>query len=72
MKVSIKVDFDKEAAQSITDSDGFINRDVFIKFAKDTKLVDFGDKKEKDEIQTKEWTLARRNSKVAIIKGYRE
>ena len=65
-----KVDLDEEAAQSITDSTGFINREDFMKFAKDTKLVDFGDRKEKDESPTKEWTPARRSSKVAFMKGY--
>ena len=66
-----KVDLDEEAAQSITDSAGFINREDFMKFAKDTKLVDFGDRKEKDETPTKEWTPARRSSKVAFMKGCR-
>jgi hypothetical protein len=65
-----KVDLDEEAAQSITDSTGFINREDFMKFAKDTKLVDFGDRKEKDESPTKEWEPARSNSKVAFMKGY--
>ena len=31
-----KVDLDEEAAKSITDSSGFINREDFMKFAKDT------------------------------------
>ena len=64
-----KVDLDEEAAQSITDSAGFINKEDFMKLAKDTKLVDFGDRKEKDETPTKEWAPVRRSSKVALIKG---
>ena len=40
-----------------------------MKFAKDAKL-DFGDRKEKDETPTKEWTPARRSSKVSFTKGY--
>ena len=40
-----------------------------MKFAKDTKNVDFGDRKEKDVTPTQEWTPARRSSKVALIKG---
>ena len=66
-----KVDLDEEAAQSITDSAGFINREDFMKFAKDTKLVDFGDRKEKDETPMKEWAPVRRSSKVTIMKGYK-
>ena len=66
-----KVDLDEEAAQSIADSTGFINREDFMKFAKDTKLVDFGDRKEKDETPTQEWAPARRHSKVAFMKVYK-
>ena len=40
-----------------------------MKFAKDTKLVDFGDRKEKDETPMKEWAPVRRSSKVTIMKG---
>ena len=47
-----EVGFDEEAAKSITDANGFISKENFMKFAKDTKLVDFGDRK--DESPKKE------------------
>ena len=43
-----EVGFDEEAATSITDANGFINRENFIRSAKDIIIVDFGEKK--DEI----------------------
>ena len=41
-----EVGFDEEAATSITDANGFINKENFMKFAKDIILVDFRDRKD--------------------------
>ena len=59
-----KVGFDEEAAKSITDASGFINKENFMKFAKDTKLVDFGDRKDESPKTEKEWAPNRRGSQV--------
>ena len=37
-----------------------------MKFAKETKLVDFRDRKEKDETPKKEWAPTKSKSKVAV------
>ena len=68
--LTAKVDLDEEAVQSITDSAGFINREDFIKFAKDTKLVDFKERKEKDDTPKKEWAPNTSSSQV-IVKGWK-
>ena len=57
MKFS-QVDLDVEAAQSITDSTGFINKEDFMRFAKDNKLTDFDERKDKDDTPKKEWAPA--------------
>ena len=58
MKFS-QVDLDVEAAQSITDSAGFIDKDDFMHFPKDKKLTDFDERKDKDDIPKKEWAPAK-------------
>ena len=62
-----KVDLDEEAAKSISDSTGFITREDFMKFAKETKLVDFGDRKEREDTPAKEWAPAKGNTNVGNI-----
>ena len=61
---SLKVDLDEEDVKSITDSSGFINKEDFFRFAKDKKLVDFDERKEKDESPKKEWVPAETSSQV--------
>jgi hypothetical protein len=39
-----------------------------MRFAKDTKLVDFGERKEKDDTPKKEWAPAQTSSQVASKK----
>jgi len=56
-----EVDLDEEAVQSITDSAGFINREDFMKFAKDDKLIDFSDRKA-EETPKKEWAPTKTNT----------
>ena len=36
-------------------SDGFINKEDFMRFAKDKKLADFDERKDKDDTPKKEW-----------------
>ena len=55
---------DEDAAKSITDSSGFVSREDFMKFAKETKLVDFGDRKDKEDSPAKEWAPAKIGGKV--------
>ena len=57
-----QVDIDEEAAQSITDSAGFITKEDFMKIAKERKLVDFEDRK--DDTPKEEWAPNEANSKV--------
>ena len=69
----LQVDLDVEAAQSITDSAGFITKEDFMKFAKDRNLVDFNDRKDKDDTPKKEWAPQNKSSKVVkIIQKNRE
>ena len=60
-----EVDLDVEAAQSITDSAGFITKEDFMKFGKDRNLVDFNDRREKDD--SPEWAPTKSSSKVEIL-----
>ena len=62
----VQVGFDEEDVQSITDAAGFINRENFMKFAKDTKLVDFGDRKDETCKKEKDWAPVTSNTQVAI------
>ena len=67
IKWMLQVDLDVEAAQSITDSAGFITKEDFMKFAKDRNLVDFNDRKDKDDTPKKEWAPQNKSSKVVIV-----
>ena len=61
-----KVGFDEDAANSITDASGFINKENFMRFAKDTKLVDFGDRKNESPKKEKEWVTTQTSSKAVV------
>ena len=62
------MDLDEEAAQSLTDSAGFITKQDFMKFAKDRKLVDFDDRRDKEE--TTEWAPREQSTKVIAYLGH--
>ena len=48
-----------KTGSSITDSAGFINKEDFMRFAKDKKLADFEERKDKDDTPKKEWAPAK-------------
>jgi hypothetical protein len=54
-----KVDLVVESAKSITDSAGFISKEDFMRFAKDKKLTDLDESKDKDDTPKKEWAPAK-------------
>ena len=56
--------FDEEAAKAITDASGFITKENFMKFAKDTKLVDFNDRKDESPKKEKEWVPTQTRAQV--------
>ena len=63
-----QVDLDVESAQSITDSAGFINKEDFMRFAKDKKLADFDERRDKDETPKKEWAPAKTGNNLVTKK----
>ena len=64
MKLLVKVGFDEEAAKAIIDASGFITKDNFMKFAKDTKLVDFNDRNDESPKKEKEWAPTQKRTQV--------